>query len=70
MPVIPIVGVNGAEQMWDNLGALDVVLSDDRLAALDAATSVGLGFPGDFLADPQVRDAVCGSRRDRIGEGM
>ncbi|MDR7304619.1 aryl-alcohol dehydrogenase-like predicted oxidoreductase [Haloactinomyces albus] len=68
--VIPIIGVSKAEQMRENLGALDIELSTDHLAELDKASSIELGFPGDFLADMQVRDAVYGSHRARIGEGM
>lgn len=68
--VIPIIGASKAEQMRENLGALDVELSADDLAALDKVSAVDLGFPGAFLAGASVRDMVYGSRRGRIEGGM
>jgi aryl-alcohol dehydrogenase-like predicted oxidoreductase len=48
--VIPIIGARTVEQLEDNLGALDVELSDEQLARLDEASRVELGFPHDFGA--------------------
>jgi len=48
--VHPILGVKTAEQLEDNLGALDVILPDDALQRLDQATDFALGFPSDFIA--------------------
>lgn len=46
--VIPIVGVRTSEQLVDNLGALNLNLSDANLVRLDQASSISLGFPHDF----------------------
>jgi aryl-alcohol dehydrogenase-like predicted oxidoreductase len=46
--VIPIVGARTVPQIEDNLGVLDLELSPDDLAQLDAASAIELGFPHDF----------------------
>jgi aryl-alcohol dehydrogenase-like predicted oxidoreductase len=46
----PILGARRADQLRDNLGALDVTLSAEERARLEAATEFSLGFPGDFVA--------------------
>ncbi len=56
----PIVGARTAGQLQDNLGALDVVLSSEQRARLDAAGPVELGFPHDFLAKPLTRAVMFG----------
>nr|WP_202897835.1 aldo/keto reductase [Actinopolymorpha pittospori] len=48
--VHPILGARTAEQLKDGLGALDVVLTHDARARLEAATDFTVGFPGDFIA--------------------
>lgn len=47
---VPIIGARTSNQLKDNLGYLDLDLSDDHLAILDEATAVSLGFPHDMLA--------------------
>ena len=39
-----------AQQLKENLGALDITLPDDAVQRLDAATEFTLGYPGDFSA--------------------
>ena len=51
--VHPIVGVRTLEQLTDNLGALDVVLTPELTARLEAATEFQLGFPHDFIREMQ-----------------
>lgn len=46
--IIPIVGVRIDAQLADNLGALDIDLTPDEVAQLEAASHVARGFPGDF----------------------
>jgi hypothetical protein len=48
--VRPIVGARSVDQLRDNLGAADLVLDPATVARLDAAASVSLGFPTDFIA--------------------
>ena len=49
--VHPILGASTAEQLEDNLGALDVTLPQDALRRLEAAVEFTVGFPGDFIGD-------------------
>ncbi|WP_438022927.1 aldo/keto reductase [Sorangium sp. So ce233] len=56
----PIMGARTLKQLEDNLGALDVRLTDDQRARLDQASAVELGFPHDFLARPMTRGVMFG----------
>ncbi|HZJ07938.1 MAG TPA: aldo/keto reductase [Nocardioidaceae bacterium] len=49
--VHPILGASTAEQLEDNLGALDVPLPEDAVRRLEAAVEFTVGFPGDFIGD-------------------
>jgi len=51
--VHPILGVRRLEQLTDNLGALDVALTKELVARLDAAGEFDVGFPHDFIRDMQ-----------------
>ena len=55
-----IMGVRTLAQLEDNLGALDVALTDDQRARLDAVSAVDLGFPHDMLRRPMTRGVVFG----------
>lgn len=46
---IPIIGARTLEQLKDNLGCLDVVLNNEQLTRLNAASEIDLGFPLKFL---------------------
>jgi aryl-alcohol dehydrogenase-like predicted oxidoreductase len=48
--IVPIIGARTAGQLTENLGALQVVLSDAELKQLDEASHITLGFPHDFPA--------------------
>lgn len=58
--VSPIVGARTPAQLEDNLRCLDLWLSDEALAKLDAVSRVELGFPHDFLRSAMVRAVVDG----------
>ncbi|GKQ39331.1 aldo/keto reductase [Streptomyces sp. A012304] len=60
--VVPIIAATRESQLVDNLGCLDVRLDADAVARLDEASAVSLGFPHDFLRDPQVTRTVYGDR--------
>lgn len=47
-------------QLEDNLGALDVSLTGEHRARLDAASAIELGFPHDFVRLPLTRATVFG----------
>ena len=48
----PVLGVRAVAQLEDNLGALDVELSADHLARLNAVSEVPRVFPLDILESP------------------
>ena len=58
--VMPILGARTLAQFEDNLGALDLVLDEDQLQRLDAASGIALGFPHDFLRLPLTRSVLTG----------
>ena len=62
--IIPILGARSASQLVDTLGAIDVTLSAEQLARLDAATAIDLGFPHDFLA--RLDKIILGEQGHRI----
>jgi aryl-alcohol dehydrogenase-like predicted oxidoreductase len=47
--MIPIVGARKASQLQDNLGCVDVELTEEQRARLDEASAIELGFPYDFI---------------------
>ena len=56
----PILGARTLDQLKDTLGALDIALSPEHLADLDAASRIELGFPHEFLRSEMVRNVVGG----------
>jgi aryl-alcohol dehydrogenase-like predicted oxidoreductase len=66
--VIAVLGGRNQAQIAGNLASLDVTLSDEQLAALDAASAVEHGYPTSFLARDGVRGSVYGGMRDRIDD--
>jgi aryl-alcohol dehydrogenase-like predicted oxidoreductase len=61
---LPIIGPRTKEQLADNLAALDVKLTDEQIARLDAASAIPLGFPHDVVAGS--RNKLAGSKADLI----
>ncbi|HSW30070.1 MAG TPA: aldo/keto reductase [Longimicrobiales bacterium] len=64
--IIPIVGARTADQLRDNLGALDVTLDAPQLAKLDEASAIEPGFPYDFLFSDHIRNIVYGGTYAQI----
>jgi aryl-alcohol dehydrogenase-like predicted oxidoreductase len=64
--IIPIVGSRRADQFRENLGCLDVQLTDDQVQKLSALSQPHLGFPHDFLAGDGVRTLIYGETFDLI----
>lgn len=54
--MVPLIGARNTEQLNDNLGAVDVSLSDDQIARLDDVSSFKPGFPHEFLRSDSVRN--------------
>lgn len=61
----PIVGARTLEQLEDNLGALQLSLSDSQCARLEQDSAIALGFPHDFLLRPMTRGVMFGDARIR-----
>lgn len=59
--VAPIVGARTTEQLRGNLDALQVELTAEQLARLDAVSAVELGSPHDLLAGDHGRAATAGT---------
>jgi aryl-alcohol dehydrogenase-like predicted oxidoreductase len=64
--IIPLLGARNVAQLEDNLGALDVTLTEAQLQRLAEASAFDLGFPHDFLATPSIREIVFGGVAERI----
>jgi aryl-alcohol dehydrogenase-like predicted oxidoreductase len=56
--MVPIIGATKVSQLRDNIGSLEVVLSQEQMNRLDDASRIELGFPLDFLEE--VRQIVYG----------
>jgi len=65
---VPIVGARSAAHLRDNLGALEVELSDEQLARLSGATEFRTGFPREFLESDHVRGLIFGETFDLIDD--
>ena len=48
--IVPLVGARTREQLDENLGCLDVRLSDDQMQRLNAVSAIEPGFPHDMLS--------------------
>ena len=64
--VIPIVGARTEQQLIDNLACLNVVLSVEQLAKLDAVSAIVLGFPHDFLAGENIQNMLFAGTQSMI----
>lgn len=58
--VIPILGCRTEKQIRDNLGSLEVELTEEHLSALNAIADFEMGFPNDFLHSNHVRGMIFG----------
>jgi aryl-alcohol dehydrogenase-like predicted oxidoreductase len=63
---IPIVGATKLEQLQENLRSVDLVLPEDAMKTLDAASAIDLGFPGKFFREEGVRQNNFGGFYDRV----
>jgi len=64
--VVPLVAARRVEQIEENVAALELVLDEEELAAIDAAGRPELGFPRDFLESADVRELIYGRTYERI----
>jgi len=63
---IPIVGPKSLAQLEDNLAAVDVRLTEQQLAQLNAAGAPALGFPHDLLNQDAIRQGLAGGQLDQL----
>ena len=56
----PVIGARTLDQLTGNLGALEVDLTAEQLARLDAVSAIDLGYPHDLLAGDHLRAATAG----------
>ncbi|MDE1992728.1 MAG: aldo/keto reductase, partial [Rhizobiaceae bacterium] len=61
---LPILGPRTKEQLVDNLASLDVKLTEEQIARLDAASAIPLGFPHNVVAGS--RNGLAGGKADLI----
>jgi aryl-alcohol dehydrogenase-like predicted oxidoreductase len=64
--VVPIVGARTDAQMIENLGALELRLTEDERRELDEAGAPDLGFPRSFLESANVRSRSYGETWERL----
>ncbi|MFT4053638.1 MAG: aldo/keto reductase [Novosphingobium sp.] len=64
--VIPLLGARTLKQLRENLGCLDVTLSPDQVARLDAVSAVSLGSPHEMLDSAYMRGISTGGAFDRL----
>jgi aryl-alcohol dehydrogenase-like predicted oxidoreductase len=64
--LIPILGCRTLAQLEDNLGSLNLRLSDEQCAALNTIADFRRGFPLDFLHSDHVRELIFGDTFARL----
>jgi aryl-alcohol dehydrogenase-like predicted oxidoreductase len=65
---IPIVGARSESQLRENLGALEVELSEEQIERLDTVSGFRLGFPREFLESEHVRGLIFGDTFELIDD--
>ena len=64
--IIPLIGARNVAQLEDNLGCLNVTLTDEQLSQLNEVSRIELGFPHDFLATNEAKDVIYGGTLAQI----
>jgi aryl-alcohol dehydrogenase-like predicted oxidoreductase len=64
--MIPLLGARNLGQLEDNLGALQVTLTDEQRGSLNEVSEIDLGFPHNFLGDENIQDIVYGGTLPNI----
>jgi aryl-alcohol dehydrogenase-like predicted oxidoreductase len=64
--IIPILGCRSAAQLSDNLGAIEVRLTEAQQARLNELAGFSLGFPNGFLHSAHVRNLIFGDSFARL----
>ena len=61
--IVPLVGARTADQLQDNLGCLDFVLTDEQMSRLNKVSEIEMGFPHDMLSMQQARNRSIDNHR-------
>lgn len=64
--ITPIIGARTIDQFRDNLGCLELQLSEEQKTRLDDISRPSLGFPHDFLASSAINSLMEGRFSDRL----
>jgi aryl-alcohol dehydrogenase-like predicted oxidoreductase len=64
--IIPILGARTLEQLRENLGGLDLELTESQVQRLDELSAVSLGFPHDLLNSDMIHRLGSAGRWDQI----
>ncbi len=67
--LIPILGAREPQHLEENMAAWDIELDQEHLDRLDEATAVELGFPHDFVQDPDIIEGMYGGTLAEIDAG-
>ena len=62
----PIIGARTAEQLQENLGALEVDLTPSQVARLDEVSAIDLGYPHAMLASDHIRAQTRGDLKTSL----
>ncbi len=65
-PVIPIIGARKLEQLQDNLGCLDVQLTAEHIARLDALNQPNFAYPHSLLSNEMYKGMIHGELRSQL----
>ncbi|ATS22423.1 aldo/keto reductase [Xanthomonas phaseoli pv. phaseoli] len=64
--VSPVMGARTLQQAEDNFGALEIVLSDEHVARLDAVSAVPPIFPERFIGRPMAQQLIYGTHHVQL----
>jgi len=64
--ILPIIGAKTFTQLQDNLGCLDVKLSETQINSLDSVSAIEMGFPTDFYSMPMAKTLMYAGMREAI----
>jgi aryl-alcohol dehydrogenase-like predicted oxidoreductase len=63
---LPIIGPRTLAQLENNLGAVEVTLSSEQIARLDAVSSIPAVFPHRMLNNPETRQGFTGGKLEQF----
>lgn len=64
--ILPIIGAKSVAQLHDNLGYLDVDLTETHINSLNSVSAIEMGFPFDFMTSPMAKNVMYAGMREAI----